>query len=219
MNRMNLKGIFSRLILKSNETKEIENLIHHLDKFKDVMNQRRETLQGKLKYFHLHWPRDESFFDKGEKILSIRKCESPLFVYTKSRAYVMMSFNIIKSERIDLKYLTGILNSNLIKFWLLRKGKMQGSQFQIDKEPLLEIPIFQTKDKKIEGEIINTVEQLLLGHSKLQSTESNKDQEYLERKCSTLESQLNKRIYELYNISSNETEIIEEILHNQKIKN
>jgi adenine-specific DNA-methyltransferase len=206
-------------LTKANETKEIENLIHHLDKFKDVMNQRRETLQGKLKYFHLHWPRDESFFDKGEKILSIRKCESPLFVYTKSRAYVMMSFNIIKSERIDLKYLTGILNSNLIKFWLLRKGKMQGSQFQIDKEPLLEIPIFQTKDKKIEGEIINTVEQLLLGHSKLQSTESNKDQEYLERKCSTLESQLNKRIYELYNISSNETEIIEEILHNQKIKN
>ena len=40
-----------------------------------------------------------------------------------------------------MKVLCLILNSNLIAFWLRNKGKMQGSNFQIDKEPILNIPI------------------------------------------------------------------------------
>ena len=47
----------------------------------------------------------------------------------------------IKTEKIDLKTLTVILNSNMIKFWLKYKGKMQGDLYQIDKEPILNIPI------------------------------------------------------------------------------
>ena len=40
-----------------------------------------------------------------------------------------------------MKYLTALLNSSLVKFWLRYKGKMQGNNYQIDKEPLLGIPI------------------------------------------------------------------------------
>lgn len=43
-----------------------------------------------------------------------------------------------------MKYLTSVLNSKLIEFWLRNKGKMQGNNFQIDKEPLLDIPIYKT---------------------------------------------------------------------------
>lgn len=42
---------------------------------------------------------------------------------------------------MNLKYLTGLLNSQLIKYWLKNKGKMQGSNYQLDKEPLQRIPI------------------------------------------------------------------------------
>ena len=47
---------------------------------------------------------------------------------------------MIQTDRVNLKYLTGLLNSKLIEFWLKNKGKMQGANYQLDKEPLQQIP-------------------------------------------------------------------------------
>ena len=100
------------------------------------MDDRRENQNGRLNYYHLHWPRENVFFEKGAKILSIRKCEKPSFTYTENEIYVMMAFNIIKTSRLNLKYLTALLNSKLVGFWLRFKGKMQGGNYQIDTPPI-----------------------------------------------------------------------------------
>jgi adenine-specific DNA-methyltransferase len=94
----------------------------------------------------LHWPRDEDFFKKNDKIVSVRKCATPLFHYSNVETYVMMAVNVIKTDKINLKYLTTFLNSKLIYFWLKYEGKMQGSNFQVDKEPLMNIPIHKPND-------------------------------------------------------------------------
>ncbi|HBI01234.1 MAG TPA: hypothetical protein DDY18_06375, partial [Flavobacterium sp.] len=47
---------------------------------------------------------------------------------------------------VDLKYLTLLLNSQLSKFWFRYKGKMQGNNYQIDKNPLVNIPIKNTNN-------------------------------------------------------------------------
>jgi hypothetical protein len=113
------------------------NLKKHLDKFKDVIT-------SDNKPYGLHRAREERFF-KGESIIAQRKCPNrPSFTYTDFDSYVSATFYVIKTERLDMKYLTALLNSKLIEFWLRNKGKMQGNNFQIDKEPLLEIPIFKT---------------------------------------------------------------------------
>ena len=137
-------------ISKSNYKNDAPSLIKHLEKYRGIMDERRENQNGRLEFYHLHWPRDSYFFDKGEKILSIRKCASPSFIYTTEEIYVMMSFNIIRTDRFSHKFLTGLLNSTLIKFWLEKKGKLQGGQFQVDKEPLLEIPIYPENSSEIE---------------------------------------------------------------------
>lgn len=124
-------------------------LENHLKKYSEVMEERRENKNGRLSYFHLHWPRDPFFFDKGAKILSVRKCSEPTFIYTSDKVGVMMAFNIIRSIRIDLKYLSALLNSSLIKFWLRYKGKMQGFNYQVDKEPLLDIPIYKPESTQV----------------------------------------------------------------------
>ena len=118
-----------------------ERLMEHLKKYREIMRERRENKTGQIDDYHLHWPRDRRFFAPGPKILCVRKCETPTFAYTANEAYVMMAFNVIKTDRIDNLYLTGLLNSRLIKFWLRHKGKMQGNNFQLDKEPILAIPI------------------------------------------------------------------------------
>jgi hypothetical protein len=128
-------------ITKTNYKNDAPNLVRHLEKFRTIMDERRENQNGRLDFFHLHWPRDEYYFSGGSKILSVRKCNKPTFIYTEQPAFVMMSFNIIRTHSLNHKFLTALLNSSLIEFWLRNKGKMQGNNFQLDKEPLLNIPI------------------------------------------------------------------------------
>jgi hypothetical protein len=83
----------------------------------------------------------KNIFD-GKKIISARKCDAPTFTLVDFDSYVSQTFNIIKTDRVDLGYLCALLNSSVISFWLRKKGKMQGTNYQIDKEPITEIPLF-----------------------------------------------------------------------------
>lgn len=106
----------------------------HLDKFRDVIS-------SDNKPYGLHRARVESFFI-GEKIVALRKCAGrPVFAYANGLNYMSATFYVIKTNRVNMKYLTGLLNSKLIEFWLKNKGKMQGANYQLDKEPLQQIPI------------------------------------------------------------------------------
>lgn len=182
-------------ITKKNFKNDAPKLISHLEKFKEIMEDRRENQQGKLGFNNLHWPRDEYFFEKGEKILSVRKCAVPTFAFTEEEAYVMMSFNVIRSKRINLKYLTGLLNSKLVAFWLRKKGKMQGNAYQLDKEPLLEIPIYKPADKDA-NEIDKLVDKII------SLKQQGKDSSEQEKKIDEL-------VYKLYDITPDEQKIIE----------
>ncbi|EAK7939439.1 class I SAM-dependent DNA methyltransferase [Campylobacter coli] len=186
---------------KNNSKKEnIPTIIKHLQKFRSIMNNRRENLNKRLDFYHLHWARDERFFESGEKIVSVRKCIEPIFSYLNNEAYVMLSLNVIKTQRINVKYLTAILNSKLVAFWLKHKGKMQGNNYQIDKEPLLNIPIVDTnsKNKKLADELINLVDEIL--KAKEQDKNAN---------TSPLEEKINNIVYKIYNLTEEEIKTIE----------
>ncbi|WP_218978857.1 type IIG restriction enzyme/methyltransferase, partial [Campylobacter jejuni] len=127
------------------------NLKKHLDKFQNVIT-------SDNKPYGLHRARDEKFFTGSPRIVALRKCVGePKFSYVDFDCYVSATFYVIKTQRINVKYLTAILNSKLIAFWLKHKGKMQGNNYQIDKEPLLNIPIvtINSKNQKIADELIN----------------------------------------------------------------
>ena len=191
-------------LTKNTEPNKIPVLLNHLSKFKEIMNDRRENQSGRLKYYHLHWSRDEKFFKSGSKILSVRKCNYPTFTYTESMAYVMMSINVIKTNRIDQKYLTGILNSKLVAFWLKHKGKMQGSNYQIDKEPLLSIPIVQSTEnmQKLLIEFVDKILEITKSEDYLQNSSKQKQ-------VAEYEKQINLLVYKLYDLTPQEIKIIE----------
>ncbi len=126
----------------SNGAERATELISHLEKFRPLMEARRETRMGRMRFYHLHWPRRERFFLPGPKILAPRKCARPTFTYTEREAYVMMAFNVIMTPRIGMKYLSALLNSRLMRFWFRKRGKMQGDMYQIDAAPLLRAPLY-----------------------------------------------------------------------------
>lgn len=124
-----------------NGSDQAVTLIRHLERFRPLMERRRETKMSRMKYYHVHWPRREEFFLSGPKILAARKCARPTFTYTEREAYVMMSFNVIRTERVSMKYLAALLNSRLMQFWFRLRGKMQGDAFQMDTAPILRAPV------------------------------------------------------------------------------
>ena len=195
-------------ITKRNYKDDCPRIIEHLSRFKDIMAERRENKEKKLQYYHLHWGRAEEVFSQGPKILSVRKCAKPTFVYTEKEAFVMMAFNVIRSNRIDLKYLTAMLNSRLIAFWLRHRGKMQGLQYQVDKEPLLNIPLVDTDDKAVKRKIVKCVDELLQLYPRLKAA-SFMERSNVENSILYLENEINKLVYRLYGLTDAEIAVVE----------
>ncbi|EOU9401302.1 Eco57I restriction-modification methylase domain-containing protein [Campylobacter coli] len=177
-----------------NSMDDYPNLKKHLDKFQNVIT-------SDNKPYGLHRARDEKFFTGSPRIVALRKCVGePKFSYVDFDCYVSATFYVIKTQRINVKYLTAILNSKLVAFWLKHKGKMQGNNYQIDKEPLLNIPIvtINSKNQKIADELINLVDEIL--KAKEQDKNANTQE---------LENKINSLVYKLYNLTEEEIKIIE----------
>jgi len=160
--------------------KPYPNIKNHLDKFQKVIT-------SSNKPYGLHRSREEKFF-KDEKIISLRKCsDKPTFTYTDFDCYVSQTFFVIKSDRINLKYLTAIFNSELIAFWLKYKGQMQGNNYQVDKRPLLSITIKKIEDTKPFEMMVDYIIALKQGDEEKYQFEI----EFFERLIDTM-------VYELY---------------------
>ena len=162
----------------------------HLDRFKNVIT-------SDNKPYGLHRSREERFF-KGEKITAYRKSVGkPIFSYSDFPCYVSAAFYVIKTSRFNIKYLVSLLNSKLVAFWLKNKGKMQGNNFQLDKEPLINIPIFNPTEAQ-QKPIILLVDKIL---------EAKK--ENIKSDTTALEHKIDILVYKLYELSDDDILIIE----------
>lgn len=174
----------------ADKMKDYPHIKEHLDKFIEIFT-------SDNKPYGLHRCRKQIFF-QGEKIISLRKCVGkPCFSYSNFDCYVTQTFFSIKSSRWNLKFLTGILNSKLIAFWLKNRGKMQGSNYQIDKEPLLGIPL-PIIDLARQQPIISLVESILV-----------KMEQYIQTDISSEEREIDKLVYELYGLTEEEIRVVE----------
>jgi len=96
-----------------------------------------------------------------------------------------------------MKFLTWLLNSKLIAFRLKNKGKMQWNNYQIDKEPLQWIPLLNMKwDNSV---IVTLVDKILNIKSK-----------NIDADISDLEREIDKEVYNLYELTDEEIQIVED---------
>ncbi|MFZ6993455.1 Eco57I restriction-modification methylase domain-containing protein [Curtobacterium sp. RRHDQ66] len=105
----------------------------HLDRFAPIITSHNAP-------YGLHRSRDRRFFE-GAKILSIRKSARPVFTYNNVDCYVSQTYNVIKPNDFSTLGLTALLNTRAAAFWFRSAGKMQGSLYQIDKDPLVRFPL------------------------------------------------------------------------------
>lgn len=195
--------IYSNIEVRKN-IKDYPHIKEHLDKFKKIIT-------SDFAPYGIHRAREQKFFE-GEKIISLRKTVEPYFTYTTFPCYVSQTYFVIKTENINLKYLTGLLNSNLIFFWLRFMGKRQGNLLQIDKAPLMDIPIRLPplpQDKKI----ISLVDKMLELQKRYHDEKiSGNEKERLEQQIKNIDYEIDEEAYKLYGITEEEKRVIEESL-------
>jgi len=174
---------------KSNIDKIIDrypNIKRHLDKFRDIIT-------SDFKPYGLHRARDEKLF-LGNTVVATRKCAYPIFTYCDFDAYVSQTFYVIKTKKWNMKYLAGLLSSKMIAFWLFHKGKMQGSNYQLDSAPLRAVPIINASREE-QKRVATLVDKILeIARSDIADDKKTK-------RIDEIEEKINDIIYALYGLS------------------
>ncbi len=159
----------------------------HLDRFISIFTSDNRP-------YGLHRAREERFF-VNSKIIAVRKSVGhPKFSYCDFECYLSQTFNMIQTNRVNLKYLTGLLNSKLVEFWLKNKGKMQGANYQLDKEPLQQIPI-AVPSNDVQELIAKLVNMIILLNTTDERASELVQNSYI---SSELEKLIDGCIYEIY---------------------
>lgn len=85
---------------------------------------------------------------------------------------------------------------------------MQGDIYQVDKEPLLDIPIHKTTDKELEIQMITLVDKIVKAKVSTFEADNDHDKDFFLNYSKTIESEIDNLVYKLYDISDDEVEVI-----------
>lgn len=133
--------------------------------FKDKLSKKRETKQGKLPWYCLHWSRNENDFNEP-KLLIRQTAAHILGVLDTNNHYPIDSIHTLnlKLESLDkekeLKYLLGIINSKLFRYLYSWKLDEAGTVYpQVKKTNIEWLPIVKYTNSE---ELSTIIDDLLL---------------------------------------------------------
>ncbi len=189
----------------------------HLKQYKIVMDNRRETKKGSNKWWHLHWPREESIW-RAAKVLSIQMGERPSFVPSLSPTYVPFSVNVFvpyNAKKDSIYYTVGILNSRLLWKWFSHNAKRRGVGLEINGNVLSRAPIYKVDfsdehEVILHNQIVNLVKHML--EIKRRTPRTPFEKELFQREILACDESIDKLVYELYDLSEKEVLAIKEII-------
>ncbi|GAA7529519.1 class I SAM-dependent DNA methyltransferase [Helicobacter pylori] len=170
----------------------------HLDSHWDTIATRSD--QGDTPY-HL---RNCAYLEDFEKEKIVYPCimaKEPCFVYEEKGFYAPAPANIITGDKIEIKYITALLNSKCIYF-AMRKFYMGGGiEGELKTNNLEKIPIPQItpQNQKLAHKITDCAKQILEAKEKDPKANTQK-----------LEKEIDALVYSLYNLTDEEIKIIEE---------
>ncbi len=168
----------------------------HLDSHYDTIATRSD--QGDTPY-HL---RNCAYLEDFEKEKIVYPCimaKEPCFVYEEKGFYAPAPANIVTGDKMEIKYITALLNSKCIYF-AMRKFYMGGGiegELKTNNLEKIPIPKITPQNQELADKITDRVKQILA----LKEKDANTQQ---------LEKEIDALVYQLYNLTDEEIKIIEE---------
>jgi adenine-specific DNA-methyltransferase len=180
------------------------NIQKHLSRFRNILNDRREVQNGRIKYHQLQWYRTEDIF-MGNKLVVPYRTTSNTFAINNQEWFCRSDCYVIteKTNECDLKFILGILNSKLYFQWLYHRGKRKGEILELFQAPLSEIPIKKISPSE-QQPFINLVDRIFAITSFANYDPKNPPVEQID-----LEKQIDQMVYQLYGLTEEEIRIVE----------
>ncbi len=122
---------------------EIPNIINYLQRFRGILNPRREVESGSIRWFDLWWPRNRNIFE-SEKLVTSRRAKENNFAYENRKTYPQSDITLItpkQGTKENLKYLFALLNADYLNAWYGKNTKMKGNMREFYFTPLSKVPI------------------------------------------------------------------------------
>lgn len=147
------------------------NTIEHLNRFKPVLEARREVKTGTRPWYALQWPRKPEVFE-GAKIVVPQRSKVNRFAFTSEPFYCSADVYYFKADHLSLEawyYYLGILNSSIMYLWLYNNGKRKGELLELYAKPLLETVVPGFEEALWQYEISSTVKGIMESNSNIDS--------------------------------------------------
>jgi hypothetical protein len=189
----------------------------HLGRFRQIMEDRRETRKGANRWWHLHWPRDERLW-RSSKILSVQMAARPSFVPSRGPAYVPFSINVFvpaEATQEHMDFICGLLNSRLMWKWYQHRAKMRGVGIEINgrvlgRTPIRRIDFFDPAQKARHDRIVELVRRILSLENQLKPAENTHRKTLIQHEIDAADREIDRLVYGLYGLTDAEIADVEE---------
>lgn len=190
---------------------EYPNIFSHFKRFEKVIKARsqdRGEMQAAMKmgkWWVIFAAREKDVF-LSPKIICPQRAAMNTFGYNECPWFAASDVYYItqKDRCIDLKYVLALLNSKLYFYWLLHKGKKKGKNLELLYTPLSQIPLKKAEDL-VQKRFVK-ISDYILGITKSKDFPR---REELKNKVKEYERQIDEMVYELYELTPEEIEIVE----------
>lgn len=130
------------------DLEKLPRIAVHLQRFRAILQRRREALSGRIAWWHLHWPREERLF-QSPRVLCHQMGHEPRFAYAEQPTFVGFSLHVIvprpqTPSPLSLAALSAILNSRRAKIWFETFAKKRGAHLDISGTVLKQFSLPET---------------------------------------------------------------------------
>jgi type I restriction-modification system DNA methylase subunit len=163
-------------------------------------------------------PRTPEFFE-GDRVYSRKILADRLVVTVEtidSVADQQVYITKPAPNSVKAKFLAGVLGSSLIAFFIRSYYDEAAQAFpqikvsQLRGLPIPKLNLSNSADKARYDEIVTKVDAMLDAKNKLAKAKTDKDKTYYESKCAALDRQIDRLVYDLYGLTEEEIQIVEQ---------
>ncbi len=156
-------------------------------------------------------------FEREEKIVWGLTSDRWAFAYDNEKYYLPSNGYLLTSKTFNIKYLLGVINSNLMKFYFSFIGIMTaGGAYTLKHGTIKQLPIktidFSNKAEKAQHDkMVTLVEQMQEAQKAVHDTAGKSESEikFAKQRCDLLDKQIDALVYELYDLTEEEIKIVE----------
>lgn len=191
---------------------------NHLASNTAKLKARAAYVRGNCEWWQYTWPlHAEHYSGHKSRLLCPYMAKDNRFALDEKGDFLGLTDTTVlfdNGQSEDMRYLLGLLNSNLLTFRFRSIGKLKSGGIyeyfwnSISKLPIRRADLENKEDRKRHDAIVQKVEALLL--AKRQEAEATSNAKtVIERKCKALENEINRLVYQIYDLTDEEIHLIE----------